>query len=177
MIASIIKQFRNFICYYIKGEYHCDKCPFSWEERTSYEYDEWDGGCYIKGSNLDESCRLLPPFRFAIGTIMKKKSDYYFNHQYDGYGEFSEREQAESDKLKELLKEYVLRTPLYRKDCAGEYWEATDDSLFYDLWRVKSEYEEFAHPVIYKTLRQQWKDLINKTFSRFISRFKPYFCK
>ena len=35
--------------WYIKGEYHCDKCPYCWEERTSYEYDEWDAGCYIKG--------------------------------------------------------------------------------------------------------------------------------
>lgn len=34
--------------YYIKGEYHCDKCPFCWGGEYMPGCDDYDdAGCYI----------------------------------------------------------------------------------------------------------------------------------
>lgn len=57
----------HIIDWYIKGEYHCDNCPFCWGGEYRPGCDDYDDvGCYIF-NDLKDSCRLLPPLRFILG--------------------------------------------------------------------------------------------------------------
>ena len=175
------KKIKRFIKWYILGYYHCDKCPYAWEERH-YEGD-CDCGCYIKG-DIQDSCRLLPPFRSLLGYFRKKKTLYYFNHEYDGFVEFVEKQDKQLDCMAELLNKYVFdETELYIKNYKGEYVQVgeiydhdfnfnTHNAVVY----IVNDYENTIHPIKHKKLRQKWKELIKETFDRFIAVFRPYFC-
>ena len=70
----------------------CEKCPYLWEEKTSYEYDEYDCGCYIKHDLYDEKpCHLLMPVRAVLGFFAKKKAEYSEAHMYDGIEDYYEK--------------------------------------------------------------------------------------
>ncbi len=156
----------------------CEHCPYGWCKRTSYEYDEWDGGCYIKGDDWqDEPCRLLPPYKNIIGFFKKRKAMYFENHYYDNYPEYCQHSESLDEKLKELIDKYMLRYGLYYKLGEGEYTKVENCDMFYNFWRIRSEYEDFAHPFVYKSIRTEWKELICKTFNAFVDKFKPYFCE
>lgn len=165
--------------WYIKGEYHCDKCPYSWEEKTSYEYDEWDAGCYIKG-DIRDTCRLLPPFRWIVGSLRKKKAMYYYNHQYDGCGEFYEEWENKNKKIQEAITKFLDGYDLCWKDSKGEYnpinkeWHITQEA-----YRIRCDYEDYLGELEAKKNPPQnpWKKAIVWTWEKFIGFFKPYFCK
>lgn len=66
--------------YYIKGEYHCDKCPFCWGGEYMPGCDDYDdAGCYIFG-DLRDTCRLIPPIRFILGWGRRKRAEYFRAH-------------------------------------------------------------------------------------------------
>jgi hypothetical protein len=167
--------------WYIKGEYHCDKCPYSWAEKTSYEYDEWDAGCYIKG-DIHDTCRLLPPFRWIVGSLRKKKAMYYYNHQYDGCGEFYEEWENKNKKIQESITKFLDGYDLCWKDSKGEYtpinkeWHITQEA-----YRIRCDYEDYLGELEAKKNPPQkqnpWKQAIVWTWNKFINFFKPYFCK
>ena len=96
-----MNKFKRFWNYYIKGEYHCDTCPFCWEERG---YEDADAGCYIKGE-LQDTCRLIPPFRFLIGWGRRRKVRYIRNHEYDDYPEFIEKYDRELHETEKALQD------------------------------------------------------------------------
>lgn len=166
--------------WYIKGEYHCDKCPYSWEEKTSYEYDEWDAGCYIKGDIYD-TCRLLPPFRWIIGSLRKKKTEYYRNHQYDGFCEWYDSREAREEEMFKLINKHIIGCyELCWKDSKGEYHPInTEMSVRHEVASVCFKYEDFINEQEAKENPYQnpWKKAILWTWERFIRFFKPYFCK
>ena len=61
---------------WVKEGNDCGQCKYCWEQRASYEYDDWDCGCYIKGSGYDEKvCHLIEPFKTVLGEMAKKKAD------------------------------------------------------------------------------------------------------
>lgn len=161
--------------WYIRGEYHCDKCPYCWSE-WSYEGDG-DAGCYIYG-DLRDTCRLIPPIRTIIGWPKKKKAEYYFMHEYDGFAEWYEQEEKGREKFNELVSDFLERYELCWKDENGGL-HPIDKEMYiqYEAWRIRSEYEGFRKPFEVKTLRKEWKDLILKTWHRFTGIFRPYFCK
>ena len=81
------------------------------------------------------------------------------------------------DLTKELIDKYMLRRGLYYELEEGKYKKVENCDMFYDFWRIRSEYEDFAHPFVYKSLRTEWKELIRKTFNTFFDKLKPYFCE
>lgn len=181
MIKKMLKKLRRAWKWYIKGDYHCDKCPYCWSD---WNYLEGDGdcGCYIRG-DLWDTCRLIPPIRFLIGWPRKKVTQYWEGHAYDGMGEWYEqlveRENAYAESIKILLKE----TELYQRDCDGKLMPICKADLleifsfgsgpFGEAFRY---YEDHAHPVVGDPpLKKQWKDLLRKTWNKFADHFRPYF--
>jgi hypothetical protein len=166
---------------WIKNGNDCCKCKYCWEERTSYEYNEWDCGCYIKGEDFDEKpCYLINPFKWIIGTLKKRKANYYMKHEWDGYIEFMEEQEEREDKLHELfMNEVIGANVICWKDKDGILHECNTESFVrYDIWKVRSKYEEFAHPVEHKKLSTEWKELLQKTckyfYKRTVGRIIPY---
>lgn len=165
--------------WYIKGEYHCDQCPYSWEEKTSYEYDEWEAGCYIKGDICD-TCRLLPPFRWVIGSLNLKKAEYYFNHQYDDFSEWAAKQEGKEEKFNELLNDFFRGYELCWKGENGEYHPInTALHIQHEAHRIRYGYEEYLRKQEEKENPYQnpWKKAILWSWDKFVNFFKPYFCK
>lgn len=159
----------------------CSKCKYCWEVKTSYEYDEWDCGCYIKGEDFDDKpCYLINPFKWIMGTLAKRKANYYMTHEWDGYLEFMEDSNAKDEKLGELFISKVLKNRVICwKDRNGTLHECETDLIVKNnVWEVRSDYDDFAHPTEYKKLSTEWKELIQKTCKRFykrtIGRIVPY---
>lgn len=167
-------KLNNFVNRYVKGEYHCDQCPYCW---VDYGYDDADAGCYIYGE-LRDTCRLLPPFRAAIGGIRKKKDHYYQNHQYDGMGEWYLEQEGRQKKFDELIASAFDRRRL-EVSYKGSAQSIPSEKIPYILetWRILSDYEEFAHPIISKSVKEKWKDALMSTVRWFGNKIKPYFCK
>jgi len=162
----------------------CSKCKWCWEVKTSYEYDEWDCGCYIKGEDFDDKpCYLINPFKAILGTLSQRKAEYYLAHEWDGFMEFSEDLDRKNDKLYELVMEYLIgeNAICWRDKDGGLHEYDTKQFVKTNIWEVRSQYEDFAHPIIHKKLSEEWKELIAKTFKRFkqrtIGRIIPYFYK
>lgn len=172
-----MSKFQTFIDNYVKGKDHCDSCPYSWEEKTSYEYDEWDQGCYING-DLQHRCMLLPPIRGIIGKLKKNKYHYYANHQYDNIGDWYEDDMKKQRYFESLIYEFLQPYDLCCKNKDGEYIPISKQSVIkQEAWRVRSNYEDFAHKTVYIPIKKQWSELLKITWQNFTRKFKPYFCK
>lgn len=173
--------------WYIKGEYHCDECPQSWEDR-SYEGECNDYGCYACGE-CRETCRLIPPVRAFRGWKHRRYMEYWENRRYDGMGdtyqEMWDQRKILTDELKDALKEFTL---CYKVE-ASEGWvnedgkteelstlRPTDLDSFLDDWvpTIQMNYESIAHPVVRKKLSQEWKELLKKTFGKIFDPICPY---
>lgn len=71
-----VGKLKNCIDWYIKGKYHCDKCPYCW---STYSYDgDEDCGCYLKG-DIHDTCRYIrnPISRMIVNKRMCKEEHYY----------------------------------------------------------------------------------------------------
>lgn len=181
MFDKLKKKLRRAWKWYIKGDYHCDKCPYCWSDWSSYTGDG-DCGCYIRG-DLWDTCRLIPPIRFLIGWPRKKQALYWEDHQYDGMGEWYEQQVEKETAYSESLEILLKGIELYRRDCEGKLMPVCKAALcerycfgsgpFYEAYRY---YEDHAHPIVGEPpLKQQWKDLLCKTWNKFADKFRPYF--
>ena len=179
-VKRMAKKFRRAWKWYIQGYYHCKHCPYCWSE-YSYEGDG-DCGCYIRGE-LWDTCRLIPPIRFLIGWPRKKKAEYYASHEYDGYGEWYEGLIAQEEAYAESVKILLGKVELYRRDADGKLIPMCKEELFdrswygCSAWEARDHYESKAHPIVHIPLKQQWKELLWKTWNRFADHFRPYFSK
>lgn len=165
---------------WLKNGNDCSMCKWCWEDCISNENGtEYDCGCYIKGLDFDEKrCYLVNPLKWIYGKIIKRKHDYYFAHQFDGLFDFYEKEELERKKMKEVLAEVLNCKYIVRENADGRKEEIDIEHILQNyVWKIRDEYEEYAHPFVYKTLWKQWKELIIKTCRKFINLFKPYFCK
>lgn len=174
------KQLRDWIC---NGS-DCSKCKWNWEVRTSYEYDEWDCGCYIKGQDFDDKpCRLVNPLKAILGILSKRRAEYYREHEWDGFLEFSEDSDKKDEKLYELFMEYFIgKNVICWKDKDGGLHEYDTSRLVRtNIWEVRMQYEDFAYPISHKKLREEWKELLIKTLRRLyrvtIGKIIPYLHK
>ncbi len=173
--------------WYIKGEYHCDKCPFCFGGEYLPGCDDYeDAGCYIFG-DLRDTCRLIPPIRFILGWGKRKKMQYLENHRYDDYGDWAEKQFDNEQKFREAFREEIgAKYALCFKDSNGEMEKGADgkpysldedcyiESMF--LLCLKAR-EIFDPPKPYEPLRKKWAHLVKETWKKFIGIFKPYFCK
>lgn len=179
-MKKLIKKLGRAWKWYIKGYYHCDHCPYCWEE-YSYEGD-CDCGCYIRGE-LWDTCRLIPPIRFLVGWGRKKCAQYWEAHAWDGMADWYEKEEMKKDAYSDSIKILLEHIELYQRDFEGNLepvckYELVDIFNFgagkiNDAYRF---YEDTAHPVVGDPpLKQQWKDLLRKTWGKFADHFRPYF--
>lgn len=169
------EKMKKFIDYYIKGEYHCDTCPYSWDD-VDYWGECNDCGCYIKGDICD-TCRLLPPFRMIIGSIKKKQYMHFQEHRYDDFVEWfaikDKREFALRGILEEKLKDFELKC----KSGDGTLFTIpTEDVLNSIIAETCDEYEDIVHPVEKESLKSLWGKAFKETISR-IRRFRINFRK
>ena len=174
---SKIRKIKDWIC---NGN-DCEKCKFCWAERTSYEYDEWDAGCYIKGEDYDEKpCHLINPIKHILGTLAKKKDNYYRNHQYDGFLEFSEEQDRKDNEMRELINKHIIGDYiLCMRYSDGTLHECNTESIVHNnAWEVRHDYEEFAYPYVREKLSTEWCKLIKKTlkclYNKTFGRLIPY---
>lgn len=182
------KQKNTFWNYYIKGEYHCDTCPFCFGGDFLPGCDDYeDAGCYIR-KELHDSCRLIPPIRFLIGWLPRKRCRYYEAHKYDDAGDWYEEQYEQEQQLEKALETYLKRigadilpidiegNPI--KNPKGEYIKFNKEwSKYPDLGDFYFKCKDVLAPYKYESLRTKWKNLIKETWQKFIMLFKPYFCK
>lgn len=173
--------------WYIKGEYHCDKCPFCCGGEYLPGCDDYeDAGCYIFG-DLRDTCRLIPPIRFILGWGKRKKMQYLENHRYDDYGEWVDKKIANEEAFRKAFqKVFAEKYAICLKDANGEMEKGADgkpyslDEECY-IGSVSSLYHEASEildpPKPYEPLRKKWAALLKETWHSFVGIFKPYFCK
>ncbi len=164
--------------WYVLGYYHCDKCPYSWEERG---YEDYDCGCYIKGDICD-TCRLIPQFRAIIGWPKKRYAQYWEGHMYDGMGDWYEQSIKQEESFADCIKILLKGMELYERDSEGNLVPICKENLtevfsfgygqFYEAFRY---YEDHAHPPKVVPLKKQWKDLIKLTWKQMVyDHIAPY---
>lgn len=165
--------------YYVKGEYHCDHCPFSWEERS---YDDVDCGCYIF-SDLQGSCRLIPPVRFLLGWGKRRKQQYWEAHMWDDaeqyyteqdlrYSRFEEGFDSVFDGYKITLADENAPKPSSPEDEARMSEMLKDhckEALFQMAEYVFSETEP--------SLKDLWEEAFAETGRRLRNKVVPYLPK
>lgn len=162
---------KRFWKWYIQGEYHCDQCPYCWDD-ASPAMEDCDCGCYIFG-DLRDSCRLLPPFRFLLGWGRKRKAEYSAAHEWDDYAswmqEIEGKEAAFYTALRAFVQEVELTSKTTGSPCdPSELIEANGYSLFY-------QYEDRAHPFQPKpTLKQQWSAVFRATGDAAKEQIRPF---
>ena len=173
------KKIKKFWKWYVLGYYHCDRCPYSWDDACP-GCEDYDCGCVIFGDTKD-TCRLLPPFRFLIGWGKKKRFQYAQAHEYDGlvdwYEEHERKEAIMAKTISNNLAQWQLS--LHRSGVDGSTAPVEDINAEIEVlahWIV-DEYEQAAHPVQRPTLCQEWKNLLHKTWRHIIGHFAPYFTK
>lgn len=159
--------------WYILGRYHCDKCPYSWEQW--YEAGDCDCGCVIFG-DIRDTCRLIPPFRDIIGWFMRNANDYSAEHEYDGFDELIDNDMAGEKAIKAAVRKGLGNYKICRQDTGG-YWQPVGD--FYTdsvSHTIRKEYDEVAHPIVNKPLKARWKELLKDTWERSpFFKIVPYF--
>lgn len=164
------EHLKNFIDWYIKGYYHCDQCPYSWEERE-IEGDA-DAGCYIKGE-ICGTCRLIQPFKGMIGRMRKNRYEYWESKRYEGYGEWYDEEEKRQEAFNNILEEFCEECESCR--LRGNACESKHDCIQRVGYELRNKYEKAAHPVVIKPLKVRWKELIGETARAIADRFKQYF--
>ena len=168
--------------YYIKGEYHCDKCPFCWGGEYMPGCDDYDdAGCYIFG-DLRDTCRLIPPIRFILGWGRRKRTEYFRAHEYDDFSEwYAEKEKKETAFIQAFNDRIFSHFALFWKDKDGNIFGKPIDTErfceFDNMMRFLSDCEDIFAPPSYVPLKKRWVQLVNDTWHKFIMIFKPYFCK
>lgn len=178
-MKKLWKKIKRFWKWYVLGYYHCDRCPYSWDD-ASPSCEDCDCGCVIFG-DIRDTCRLLPPFRFLIGWGKKKRFRYAQAHEYDGLVDwYEERERKEAIMAKTISNSFekwglsLHHTLLDGTTAPVEDLNAEIEVIAH--W-VTDEYEQEIHPVQHRPLREEWKLLLGKTWRSFIRHFAPYFTK
>lgn len=155
----------NLFNWYVKGYYHCDKCPYSWEERG---FEDADAGCYLFGE-LRDTCRHI---RNPISQLIVNKHMNEADSRWDCWCEYTDVYEL----CHELYKETAEKQ---RQDWLpsglSKFIESYDE---YDGTRILvdivEEYERKAHP--YKTPLEALKESFLEWRKDFLYRhFKCYF--
>lgn len=172
MLELLKKKANRFVAWYIKGKYHCDQCPYCWVNR--YEDGDCDCGCYIKG-DIQDTCRLLPPFRFLLGWPRKRKILYWESHANDGAEEWYEDLEMRQSAMKKAIIQALDGYELYCRDnsklrAVSKEIGLSDSAMYFAV----TCYENACHPVGKPRLRDQWKAVLKNTWNAFADKFRPY---
>lgn len=159
--------------WYILGRYHCDRCPYAWEER--YYEGDCDCGCVIRG-DIRDTCRLIPPFRGIIGWFKRNAAAYSAEHEYDGLEDWIDKDVAGEKAIKEAVRKGLGTRQICYQDTGG-YWKPVGDFYTDSICHtIRDEYDKVAHPIVHQPLMQRWKELLKDTWERSpFFNIVPYF--
>lgn len=161
------EEIKNFVAWYIKGNYHCDRCPYCWEERG---LEDANAGCYIKGE-LCDTCRLFPPFKSVIGRLKKNRVNYWENRRYDGVEEWYSEQWEKKQKLRQILEAFLSR---YDESGSTDVHDFVDS----EMYDVMEELTKLAPPTPMKlTIKQKWNELFRETGAHVKASVEQFFCK
>lgn len=121
------------------------------------DYD--DAGCYICGG-LRDTCRLLPPVRWLLSIIPRRKMEYHQMHEYDDIDEWYTEQDREENATKDVLARHGL--------ISEEQHELTYQ-LYLDLKHI------FEEPT--KTLKERKKEIRTEERKRMRDRIMPFLPK
>ena len=102
-------KIKNFIDWYIRGKYHCNKCPYSWAECSGY-WGDGDYGCHLKGDVRDSCRHICNP----ISRMIVNKKIYAKEHYYDDLIEIVEQSDKVMDKIKQAFEKDPYGKPWYK---------------------------------------------------------------
>lgn len=166
---------------FIKNGNNCDKCKCFQSKKTSYEYEEYDCFCIIKG-DCDKKCFLVEPFKSILYFFKKRKYNYYSNHQYDNISEWYTNNKKEEKEFIDLVNRILFEeedTICYRNSYDFNYYPYSSDYINEQFLKLKYEYDDMIKETI--SLRTKWKNLIKETKSYFyrktIGKIIPYIKK
>lgn len=179
-MAIFKKRLNRFYRWYIRGDYHCDKCPMCWDDYSAYLGDG-DCGCWIKG-DIQDTCRLLPPIRFLLGWPKMKRAQYAENHSYDGYAEFHEEDDRKRKAYRDSILILLRNAELCERDHEGKLVPMCKLDLL-DLYEgydgpFNKAYRSYDNSIFrsYPTLKSEWVQLLKRTWKELVvDRVMPYF--
>lgn len=171
-------KLRSFWRYYVKGEYHCDQCPYAWSDYSDYLGDG-NCGCYVKG-DIQDSCRLIPPIRFLLGWGKKRRYLYRESQICDDMFEYRIRTEKKQAQFDEAVRPHFEQYLIVWKDENGNIArrengepdtvnvdDVCDYGFFLDCRSVFSVPEQ--------SLKEQWASVLKNTWNRIADLFLPYF--
>lgn len=170
-------KFRRFWEWYVLGHYHCDRCPYSWNDAFP-GCEDCDCGCVIFG-DIRDTCRLLPPFRFLIGWGKKKRFQYAQVHEYDDMAAWYQSQERNAPAMAAAITQCMERWNLNfhhpMPDGSQVPVEDQKSEIEAVAYWVADEYEREIHPPKHLRLRDEWALLMKKTWKQFVRSFAPYF--
>ncbi len=170
---NIIKRIKTLWNWYVRGYYHCDHCPYCWEERGM---EDSDAGCYIYG-DIRDTCRLPFPIRGIVGSIKRNRACFYTDRFADEEAQYYTDRHTRLVKMTELIDDFLPKYLECRKNALNDGDDNTsiDDVCpewcFSYIETIVYEYEKECHPETNRVpcpLRIEWKRLLSKTWKEII---------
>lgn len=161
---------KNLFDWYVKGDYHCDTCPYSWEERG---FEDADAGCYLFGE-LRDTCRHIPN---PISKLIVNKHMNKADSRWDCWCEYADVygicQQIYAETAEKRKQTYWIPNGLAKLVESHDEYEGVNI-----LIDVVEEYERRAHPhkkswVTLKEAFAAWrKDFIYRHFKCYFRKEK-----
>ena len=166
------RDVRTWWEYYVLGRYHCDTCPYCWEEHYYYDGD-CDAGCNLrKDGELMDTCRRSCPLVSWIFIPGMRRRLYAESHRWDDIGKCYAAEEFSEVTMLELLDEHIFSD---KYDISITYkgvqdYNCTDSQEWkYGVaHEIADAYERKVHPFVQpKTKRERFKDLLKECWEDF----------
>lgn len=157
---------------WLKNGNDCSKCECCWEDWGAY-HEDCDCGCHIKGYEYDTTrCYLIAPLR----RLLMRRVRYFQNHEYDGYLQFTERQNTEREKCREAIAGMLNGCVICWKSADGTLHECnTEMIIIQESWTVQEALKPEYQPPL--KITQRWKSLLHDTATVIPNAIKPFICK
>ena len=157
--------------WYIKGEYHCDKCPYSWEERGE---EDADAGCLLfKDGELRDTCRYIrnPVSRMIVNGKLNDR-----DRAYDCWSDYGKEHEIYEKIQRDLFVESKEECINFSEYVYPRYCNKYDvQNLIEDIIEL---YKKYAHQhrtpwqKLKNAFAEWWKDFTYKHFKRYLRKRK-----
>ena len=157
----------NKLINFIKHGNNCNNCKAYYFEKTSYEYDEYNVFCFIKGSNY-KKCYLILPLKILffssknVNIIIVKITNMIMS--LISYN----KSKNEKKTIANIIKKHILTTDYneqlflcYKHN--NTYYPYCTDYIQDKAIFIKEDLNNFYNPSI--SLKTKWKNLIKETFA------------
>lgn len=154
------------IRWYIFGDYHCDKCLYSWEERGQ---EDADAGCFLFG-DLRDDCRHIPN---PISQLIVNKKINESEMQYDCWNDYCCKWSI-AEEIYDAEKEKIANGECSSRFVERFINEHEQNEAAGIIVHLIEEYERIVYP--YKKPWEKLKDAFREWIKDFSWRhFKIYF--